>query len=306
MTSREVWTRCALIASLGGLQSCGPGYVTPDQTGGELLPETEAYDYLGGYPFSASPDGSWLLFARSEDLEPAPPASDLVAFMLRSLSAYMLYDLSRLEATRVVLGVDVPEFAQRVEGSFVPTGGCWIPKGDGWWAAVSVFVQYLIADPGAVSPEWVVDDTEPYAYRDYCPLEDNSAIPELMGRFRIAEPGGRRISIVDAEDPETVLARHRAPVFPGTDITLGRLRLAPDGTHLAYDAMAAFGTLSRPSTAFVLSYEVGNGPTALASTVDALRWGADHTTLYAAVRRDGARGIYRWRVGEMGSNTEGR
>lgn len=291
----RLWTRCALVISLQGLLACGPGQVAPEETGGELLAGTEAYDFLQSHDFSVSPDGRWLLFARNATPGPPPPGLDLVGHMLRDLSAYLVYDLSRRKATRVVLGPEARDVALRYE-FYLPTGGCWVPKGDGWWAAVALPGQYLIADPDVPNPEWAVDDTEPYGYRDHCPLDIRWAVPEVLGRFRFAERGGRRISIVDAEDTEVVLARHRAPWLPWTDISLSRIRLAPGGTHVAYAATAAFGSFAGRTTAFVLPSEAGPGPTALASEVGTVRWGVDDTTLYATVVGERGRGIYRWRV----------
>lgn len=288
-------TRCALLTSLGGLLSCGPAYVAPEHTGGELLPDTESWDDFGADPFSVSPDGRWLMFVQSEGLEPAP-RSDFGGRMLRYLSAYVVYDLVRLEATRVALGSDVGDTFTRMGGGFLPTG-CWIPEAEGWRAAVPLRGQYLIADPEAERPEWIVADAEPYAFSDLCPLEVPEEAPGVVGRFRVAESAGKRISIVDAEDTETVLATHRASWFPGMDITLRRLRLAPEGTRLAYDVGSTFGSLGGRSTAFVISYDDGNEPVALASSVYGFQWGGDDTTLYAAVAGEGARGLYRWRLG---------
>ncbi len=96
--------------------SCVPRPVNPDETGGELLPDTEGYDYLGGNPFSLSPDGRWLLFSRSVDLAPLPASSGLEEIMLRDLSAYVLYDLALHQGTRVALGADGPGHARRVGG----------------------------------------------------------------------------------------------------------------------------------------------------------------------------------------------
>lgn len=281
----------------------------PGQTGGELLPSTEGYDYLGGYPFSVSPDGRWLLFSRSSDLEPVV-GSDLEATTLRSLSAYVLYDLSRAEGIRVGLSAQMPEFVRRIEGAFVPDGGCWIPHADGWRPALDgAGGQYLSADPTATSPEWVLIDSEPYAYGEYCPAANNLMSPQTLGRFRIVEVQGRRVRIVDAEDSEIVLASHRAPMFPGTDIVMSRPRLSPSGDRLGYATTSVFGSLARPSRAFVLSSTApGVGPVPLASSVEAIRWGGDDSTIYAGVRGDGIRGIYRWRLPDRSTEgaTEGR
>jgi hypothetical protein len=291
----------ALLLLLLSVTSCGPGPLDPSETGGQLLPGTEGVDYLGGRPFSVSPDGQWMLFSKppADDVADAP--SDLESQMLRQFQAFVLYDLEALEGTPVELSNGAQEFV--ASGStLLPDGGCWIPN-DGRVVISNEFGRYLGVDPDAARPAWEVIESEPFAYGEYCPHEDTTRLePETIGPFRIAHAGGRMVVIVDAHDPHKAFAMHRAPKFPGMSLMLGDVHLTHDGWRMAYTITPNLGSFVGNARGFVVSYDAPpEHPMILASPVHALGWSPDGSTVYADVEHEGQTAIYRWRLPRHGN-----
>ncbi|NNG15662.1 MAG: hypothetical protein HKM89_04210 [Gemmatimonadales bacterium] len=299
----------ALFALLLVVLSCGPGPLDPRVTGGQLLPGTEGVEYFGGRPFSISPDGRWLLFAKALADEAADAPDDLESLMLRQLQAFVLYDLDELEGTPVALSAGTRELV--ASGSaFLPDGGCWIPDDGetrggqrGRVVITDEFGRYVGVDPDAAQPAWEVIESEPFAYGEYCPREDNArSEPETVGPFQIAHAGGRLVIIVDARDPHKVFAMHRAPKFPGMRLMLGDVQLTEDGWRLAYTVTPNFGSFVGNARGFVVSYGAPpERPTVLAAPIHALRWAPDGSTVYADVEHEGQTAIYRWRLPRHGN-----
>jgi hypothetical protein len=283
---------------LFSVTSCGPGPLDPGVTGGQLLPGTEGVDYLGGRPFSLSPDGRWMLFSK-------PPAadapSDLESLMLRQLHAFVLYDLDELKGTPVELSDGAREFVAS-GAAMLPGEGCWIPNDDRVVIS-NEFGRYLGVDPDAARPAWEVIESEPFAYGEYCPGEDNTQMePETLGPFQIAHARGRMVIIVDAHDPHKVFAMHQAPKFPGMGLLLGDVRLTHDGWRMVYTITPNFGSFVGNARGFVVSYDAPpEHPMILASPVHALRWSPDGSTVYADVEHEGQAAIYRWRLPRHGN-----
>ena len=287
--------------------SCGPGPLDPRSTGGQLLPGTEGVNYLGGKPFSVSPDGRWILLSREGPADARADGTggfsgDLESLVLRELQAFVLYDLEELQGTSIELSPEAREFVMR-GSAILPDGGCWIP-GDGRVVVPDDCGRYLGVDPSAEQPEWEVIESEPFAYGEHCPRprEDGRRVePETVGPFQIAHAGGRLVIIVDADDPHRVFATHRAPKFPGMGLILGDIHLTNDGWRLAYTVMPHLGSFTGHARGFVVSYDAPpERPTVLASPVHALRWGPDGSTVYADVEHEGQAAIYRWRLPRHG------
>ena len=291
-----------LLLLLLSVPSCGPGPLDPGVTGGQLLPGTEGVEYLGGRPFSFSPNGRWMLFSKRSV---ADAASDLESVVLRELQGFVLYDLKALEGTPVALSDGAREFAAS-GAALLSDGGCWIP-GDGRVVVRAEFGRYLGVDPNAARPAWDVIESEPFAFREYCSHEDNTPMePETIGPFQIAHAGGRLVIIVDARDPHKIFARHRAPKFPGMGLLLGDVHLTDDGWRLAYTITPNFGSFVGNARGFVVSYDAPpEHPMILASPVHALGWSPNGSTVYADVERGGQTAIYRWRLPRHG-NTKTR
>jgi len=278
--------------------SCGPGPLDPRTTGGQLLPGTEGVEYLGGRPFSVSPDGRWMLFSKPL-AEAADAAGDLEAFTLRQLEAFVLYDLNQLEGTPVGLSAGAREFVAS-GAAVLPDGGCWMP--DGRVVVRNEFGRYLGIDPAADRPEWQVIESEPFADRGHCSREDRTwQESESVGPFRIVHARGRVVIIVDANDPHTLFAMHRAPKFPGMGIFVDDVHLSLDGWRLAYTITPHLGSFAGSSRGFVVSYDAPpNHPMVLGSPVHAMQWAPDGSTIYADIVHDGQTAIYRWRLPRHG------
>jgi len=294
---RQVTETAALLLVVA---SCGPGPLDPRATGGQLLPGSEGLDYLGGNPFSISPDGRWLLFAKPI-VDAADGADDLEAFTLRQLEAFVLYDLNQLEGKPIGLSAGAREFVASGAAVF-PDGGCWIPDGDRV-VVHNEFGRYLGIDPAADQPEWQAIDSEPFAYRGYCSREDKTwQESESVGPFRIAHARGRLVIIIDAHDPRKVFAMHRAPKFPGMGIFVDDVHLSLDGWRLAYTITPHFGSFAGNSRGFVVSYDAPpDHPMVLGSPVHAMQWAPDGSTIYADIVHDGQTAIYRWRLPRHGN-----
>ncbi len=279
--------------------SCGPGPLDPGTTGGQLLPGTEGLDYLGGHPFSISPDGRWLLFSKPI-VDAADGAEDLESFTLRQLQTFVLYDVTLLEGTPVGLSAGARELVASGAAVF-PDGGCWIPDG-GRVVVHNEFGRYLGIDPAADQPEWQAIESEPFAYRGPCSRDDKAwQESETVGPFHIAHARGRLVIIVDAHDPRKVFAMHRAPRFPGMKLFIGDVRLSVDGWRLAYTVTPHFGSFAGNSRGFVVSFDAPpDHPMVLGSPVHAIRWAPDGSTIYADVVHDGQSAIYRWRLPRHG------
>jgi hypothetical protein len=277
--------------------SCGPGPLDPRTTGGQLLPDTEGLDYLGGNPFSISPDGRWLLFSKPI-IDTAEGAEDLESFTLRQLQTFVLYDVTLLEGTPVGLSAGARELVASGAAVF-PDGGCWV---DGRVVVHNEFGRYLGIDPTAARPEWQAIESEAFAFREHCPREDKMwREPETVGPFHIAHARGRLVIIVDAHDPRKVFAMHRAPRFPGMKLFIGDVRLSVDGWRLAYTITPHFGSFAGNSRGFVVAFDAPpDHPMVLGSPVHAIRWAPEGSAIYADVVHDGQPGIYRWRLPRHG------
>jgi hypothetical protein len=264
-------------------------------------------DYLGGRPFSVSPDGRWMLFAKAS-ANGADTSSDLDSHTLQQLQAFVLYDLDDLVGTPVEIGAGVRE--RIASGSAIlPDGGCWIPddgEGPGGSAGrvviTDAFGRYLGVDPNAAPPAWELIESERFAYREHCPREDHAQHgPETVGPFHIAHAAGRLVIIGDAHNPHKVYAIHRAPKFPGMGLILGDVHLTDDSWRLAYTVTPNFGSFVGNARGFVVSYDAPpERPTVLAAPVHALGWDPDGSTVYASVEHEGQSGIYRWRLPRHG------
>jgi hypothetical protein len=270
-------------------------------TGGQLLPGTEGVEYLGGKPFSLSPDGRWMLFSKQSPEDAADAASDLESLMLRQLRAFVLYNLDELEGTPVELSDGAREFVAS-GAAILPGGGCWIPD-EGHVVIHNEFGRYLEVDPDAARPEWKVIESEPFVYEESCPREGNTQMePKTMGPFQIAHAGGRMVIIVDVHDPHKIFATHRAPKFPGMGLLLGDVHLTHDGWRMAYTITPNFGSFVGNARGFVVSYDAPpEHPMILASPVHALRWSPDGSTVYADIEHEGQAAIYRWRLPRHGN-----
>jgi len=291
---------CAAAVVVCAVASCGPGPLDPTTTGGQLLPGTQGVEYLGGRPFSISPDGRWMLFSKLPDDARPAGSEDLEQLTLRQLESFVLYDLEQREGTPVGVSDGVRDLAA-AGGAVLVDGGCWVPDED----AVVVgneFGRYLGVRPIVPQPRWEAIASEPFAFRDRCRHEDGSRPePGTVGPFHIAHAGGRLIIIVAADDPHRVFAVHRAPRFPGMGVHLGNLRLTADGWRLAYTVTPHLGSFVGNARGFVVSYDAPpERPTVLGSPVHAIEWGPDGSTVYADVERNGQPGIYRWRLPRHG------
>ncbi|MDH3214520.1 MAG: hypothetical protein OEM05_18745 [Myxococcales bacterium] len=281
--------------------SCGPGPLDPRATGGQLLPGTEGVDYLGGRPFSISPDGQWMLFSKLVADDAADALDDLESLTLRQLQAFVLYDLGELKGTPLELSAGAREFAAS-GAALLPDGGCWIPD-DGRVVVRGEFGRYLGVDPNSDRPVWEVIESEPFAYEEYCPREVNQRVePATLGPFQIAHAGDRLVIIVDAHDPHKIFAMHRAPKFPGMGLLLGDVHLTHDGWRLAYTITPHFGSFVANARGFVVSYDAPpERPMVLGSPVYAIQWGPDGSTVFADVEHERQAAIYRWRLPRHGN-----
>lgn len=285
----------AVAAIVGG---CGPGPLDPTDTGGELLTGTDNVAYLGGRPFSLSPDHRRLVFS-VEDPSDSQTAGDHVAFQLARLAAYVSYDLMDGSRTSVSVEDDVADLL-RGGGGVLLGSGCWI-SGEGGRRVLlrDSFGRAIGFDPAAGSPAWEVVEIDRDELRAACPPQDPVAAPsEVIGPFRIEGVGSRRVRIVAADDPSTVYATHSAGAM-STELLVGHIRLSDDGRRLAYTITPALGSFVSNARAFMVDAgDPSASPEPLASPVYALEWAPDDPALYAVVERDGTTAIHRWILGE--------
>lgn len=278
--------------------ACGPGPLDPSSSGGELLTGTEDVAYLGGRPFSISPDRRWLVFS-AEVPSDSQPVEDHVAFQLARLDEYVSYDLRDGTSTSVSVGDDVGELL-RSGGGVLLGGGCWV-SGDGGHRVLlrDSFAGAIGFDPAAESPTWEVVEIDRDELRTLCPAEGPVTVPsEVVGPFRIEGAGSRGVRIVAADDPSTVYAMHSAGAL-STELLVGHVRLSDDGRRLAYTITPALGSFVSNARAFLVDVDdASDSAIPLAAPVYALEWAPDAPTLYAVVDRDGTMGIYRWVLGE--------
>ncbi|MDH3271232.1 MAG: hypothetical protein OEN56_07870 [Gemmatimonadota bacterium] len=282
-----------LVTAATAISACGGGPTDPGSTGGELLRGSEGVDYLGGRPFSFSPEGRWMVFSTR------PPGEEgfLEAYTIPKLETYVRYDTRTLEGTKVEVSEELRD-SLGPDASMLFDGGCWIPVDGGWRVVLrDAFSRALGFDPEAPGPEWRTVEVDRSTLAERCPFEDPLTGGSVtLGRFRVDGGNSKHITIVDSRAPDRVLASHRTRA-PGRTLLLGEARPSPDGRRLAYTVSPNFGTFVGRARMYVVSVEESGGaPQALASSVFALRWADAGEGLYAHVRAGGVDAIYRWRI----------
>lgn len=291
-------TGSARAALLGALvaAACGPGPLDPSRTGGELLPGTQGAAYLGGHPFSLSPDHRWLVFVRDDPAERGTEI-DLADLEIARLRAYVLYDLEGA-ATTPLGSSDGAADLVRSGGGLLLDGGCWLETDRSPRVVIrDAFGRFLGFDPTLPEPSWTVVDLDRPSYGEACPSVDPHRPPvEPLGPFRLEGSGSRTATISASDDPRVVYAAHTAGLL-STEVRLSHVQLSPDGRRLAYVVTPSLGSFVSQARAFVIDADDPPGsPTPLASPVYALRWAPDGSALYAAVGRGEGMAIYRWSI----------
>ena len=263
-----------------------------------LVPGTEGLDYLGGRSFSISPDSRWLLFARDSLETPPDPNATFREFMTRTYESYVVVDLLDQSARRLSVGRDVLDYLDR-EVTTLHRGGCWIPMGDRWHGSMGMAVGgHLGFDPHEEEARWHIFPVESEVVRAACPIEDPYLFePTLVGRFMVEEVRGRRVVVVDADRPGQVLAEHGASGVFGS-VSISHVRLAPDGTRIAYIVNTESLGFARDSQGWVLE-RGADGPRLhfLSPHVSAPQWSPDGGALYANAW-DSTRtpAVFRWPI----------
>ena len=283
------------LASVATMAGCVDGR-SPDVTGGQLVAGTEELDYLGGSSFSLSPDGRWLLFARDTVSEPLGWEATLQDFFRRTYESYVLLDLETGDTVRFGLAEDVVALLDR-EVSIHRRGGCWVPTADGWQGSLGMAIDgHLGFVPGAGEALWRILPADDDVVRASCGvIVPHVSRPVRIGDFLIEEVFGERVRIVDAADPDRVLADHRATRLIG-HVAISDVHLSPDGTRLAYVVHTESFGFARDSQGYVLEV-TPEGPRThfLSPRLSAPRWAADGTALFAnAWDANGRPAVFRW------------
>lgn len=284
------------IAVLLVTAACGEP-VDPATTGGQRLTGTGGVDYLGGQPFSLSPDGRWMLFSTRPATDSVRDSDDLRAILLQKLGTYVLYDLTRLEGTPVVVGQALRDSINENRGVLFD-GGCWLPAQVGSVVGLrDTWGNVIATDPRATEPMWTTSEIDRDTYGEHCPSEDRlTGETVTVGPFRIEGTRTSEITIRDAHDAGLVYAVHRTR-FPLRTLLVEEARLSPDGRRLAYSVSANFGSfIGHAKVLLISAHAPHDEPALLASAVYALRWSNDGSQLFADVPFEGQSAVYRWRV----------
>ncbi len=274
--------------------------IDPTTTDGEKLPGTE--DVSGNPSFTMSPDGHWIFYS----------------YIFSNKPVFVLYDVMGQSRKEISLSPKAKEVIARKSPPLYGRG-CWNPEGNR---------MYI---PGAYSSLFFVDVESEYISLqvDTNPDEkENDYYFECSGlgyskvrqgglthtfekdrlrreqKVRIQEGPGREILLVDAKDPNRVLARHKDGILSDI-IGINTISLSPDGRYLAYD-MPINGVLgfSGPTPLYVLDLESDAKPVLLAATFyGPARWSPDGQWIYAWIDAGGVeeekKGIYRWNTKEI-------
>jgi hypothetical protein len=254
-------------------------------TNGKKLVGTEDISTSGG--FSVSPDGQWIIY-------PSDRRTILKPF-------YVLYDVKKQKRHEVVLS---PRAKELSADGYGPDGaGCWDTNEN------KVYITggpLFVLDPQSDKLQLeVIEDFEQSKWRFYddCISPSDAAI-----YIDVIQHSPREIHLVDAGNPQKILARHTAGLFvrgiflDGYGSSTERkwieyLSYSPDFKQVAY-TVGGYMLFQIPSRGYVLDFKSGGAakPTFLATDVyGPIRWGPDSNTVYATVVLGGYgdnKGIY--------------
>jgi hypothetical protein len=248
--------------------------VDPATMGGKKLVGTEDIDES----FSISPDGKWLLYDSIHGSSFKP--------------VYALYNIAEQKRQEIKLSPRALEIAANGHG---PLGAaCW--NAESTQVSISTSSSLFMLDVTMEELQMVVfedDENDKYRYYDECP---NLSRPASL--VRAVQHSPREIHIVDAGNPQRILARHKAGILMHL-LEIGEsFSYSPDGKRVAYLVGGArfFGTPSRGYLLDIKSADVVQPRLLAAPVYEPIRWGSDSNTVYARAESGKELSIYEWKL----------
>jgi hypothetical protein len=162
--------------------------VDPVTQGGKKLPGTERVDGA----FSVSPDGRWILYFVHTPIMFDTPT--------------VLYDVKKQERYEIVLSPRAKELS--AEGYGPDGSGCWDPDENKVYLTGG---PLFVLDPQSDARQLeVIEDFEESKWRYY----DDCITPSDAATYiRVNQRSPQEIHLVDAGNPQRILARHKAAIL---------------------------------------------------------------------------------------------
>jgi hypothetical protein len=263
--------------------------VDPVTMGGEKLPGTEDIDR----DFSISPNGQWIVYPSKHGTFYNP--------------LLVLYDVKKRERDEIGLSPKAKELSAM--GFWLLGVGCWNSD------STQVFLPALdnpytlfMADMRAEELQWEAIEVDRQTYYHY---EDCLSLSDAANYIRIIQHSPREILLVDAENPQKILASHKAAIPMRRINVEGDLSYTPDGEPLGWVGDLSYSPdfkqvayvvegdllFSTPGRGYVLDLKSAGRPRFLGAPVyGPIRWGPDSNTIYATAEHRSDPSIYVWKL----------
>jgi hypothetical protein len=252
--------------------------VDPGTMGGKKLTGTDDVRLN----FSVSPDGKWLLY----------DSLDGSAFN----PIYVLYNTKEQKRHEIKLSHRALEIADSGLGTL--GAGCWNADSTQVFLSTALVNPYTLFMLDVRTKELQMEVLEDAGKSKWQYYDECSTLSEPSSLVRAVQHSPREIHIVDAGNPQKILARHKAGILMHNFEITETLSYSPDGTRVAYIVGGArfFGTPPRGYVLDLKSAGAGHPKLLGAPTYEPILWGPDSNTVYASVGDGDDISIYVWKL----------